>query len=156
MQYTLPRRQHAFGVRGVASFDEGQPLNRPRASRNRRICSRPGLVPLAAMSVQDTLLYRPQVFGERRVSILVTWAGSQAAQGLFIPSTNNCGCGEHARHAIAPSADAFRARCCFVDVEQPPLKLRRRAVSLTSMGVPNTLPRRRHGAGIFFPAPPRT
>ena len=288
------------------------------------MCSRPGLVPLAAMSVQDTLLYRPQVFGERRVSFLVTWAGSQAAQGLFIPSTNNGGCGEstqgelsrrlkvlsergvegqkhpktslwdpaagnpkprraassmprrgftaplarpssgfdsqpsprepsypkvppiasrrrvlelgnraraqcrtrlvspylytgnfrrmalqfrifqphttatpcvctkgalgwqcfvlvrtgrspvpggtklngqarpnpehqqrrvqreHARRAIAPSEGAFRARCRFVDVEQPPLKLRRRAVFLTSMGVPNTLPRRRHGAGILF------
>lgn len=94
MQCTLPRRQHVFGVRGVASFDEGQLLKPPKGSRNRRMCSRPGLVPLAAMSVQDTLLYRPQVFGERRVSFLVTWAGSQAAQGLFIPSTNNGGCGE--------------------------------------------------------------
>jgi hypothetical protein len=46
------------------------------------------MAPLAAVSVQGTLPYRPQVFGERGVATS-TWASFQAAQGYFSSSAGN-------------------------------------------------------------------
>jgi hypothetical protein len=69
-------------VRRGPAFQAAQGLFSP--------CAGNGMAPLAAVSVQGTLPYRPKVLGERaRCCIVRRWPAFQAAQGSFSSSAGN-------------------------------------------------------------------
>jgi hypothetical protein len=73
-----------------------------------------GMAPLAAVSAQGTLPYRPQVFGERGVvSCDTTWASFSSRSRVLQPKRRQrhgaLRCSNRARRAAAPSSGVWRA-----------------------------------------------